>query len=813
MEIPRQRSRFPWLLILIVLSGLVVLFLVGRYRLNIDTDILVSLPQDDPIVADGRYVIKRHPLQDRVVIDLGLRSTNTSQLFAGAEVVEKSLSESGLFKNVGLSHYQQLFPQLISYVTDNLPILLTDQDLKEKVGPLLTSKNIHKTLIQAYSNLTGLEGIGQASLLARDPLELRTIVLQRLSIFGSSQKGSLVKGQLLSPDQKHLLIIAEPVVSGYDTTIAQKITNLLEEINRKLNHQFPGDYSFTMTPVGAYRAVLDNESAAKASTNQAVLISTAVIALLLLLGFPRPWIGLLALVPALGGTVAALCLYSFFQKSISILAMGFGGAIISFTVDYGIVYLLFLDRPHETKGLEVTKEVWSLGLLAMLTTAVSFAFLFIARFPALSQLGFFSALGVIFTYIFVHGIYPFLFPELKPAKRAGILPLQRIADKLAHGGMKAVFGALLFGGIMCFFVRFDFQVDLQSLNTVSRQTQKAEKHIQDVWGNVTNRVFLTVEGKTLAELRMKEDRLTDLLEKEMAKGAVESVFIPSMLFPGDHRAKQNFEAWQAFWTWERQTQLNRELETIKNKLGFTQGAFVPFLAAIKSRDFQVPEIPIAFFPLLNMEKKPGNDWTHYGVIQPGRNYQGGAYFNRLISRDLARVFDPVLFSNRLGEMILTGFSRVLLIVGAMTFLVSLLFLRHWRLTFIALIPTFFSLISTIGVLRLLGQPLGIPVIMIGVVVIGMGTDYALYLVRAYQRYGDEKHSSVGLIRLSVFLSFATTSIGFWVLALSGHALLKSAGLALALGIGFSYLGTMIFVPPLVKKVLETVQRKKILGKK
>jgi predicted RND superfamily exporter protein len=103
--------------------------------------------------------------------------------------------------------------------------------------------------------------------------------------------------------------------------------------------------------------------------------------------------------------------------------------------------------------------------------------------------------------------------------------------------------------------------------------------------------------------------------------------------------------------------------------------------------------------------------------------------------------------------------------------------------------------------------------MIGVVVIGMGTDYALYLVRAYQRYGDEKHSSVGLIRLSVFLSFATTSIGFWVLALSGHALLKSAGLALALGIGFSYLGTMIFVHPLVKKVLETVQRKKILGKK
>lgn len=806
---PLQRSRFPWPLIILVFVGLAVLFFVGRYRLVIDTDIITSLPQDDPVVADGRYVIKHHPMQDRVVIDLGIRSSKTSLLFIGAELVEKSLLESGFFKNVGFSQYQQLFPELISYVTDNLPILLSDQDLKEKVEPLLTPENIQRTLSQAYSNLTGLEGIGQVSFLTRDPLELRMIVLRRLSMFGSSQKGSLVKGQLLSADHKHLLIIAEPVISGYDTAFSQKITTLLEEIGRKLNRRFTGDDSFTLNPVGAYRAALDNESAAKADTHRAVLISTGVIALLLLLGFPRPWIGLLALVPAFGGTIAALCVYSLFQRSISVLAMGFGGAVISFTVDYGIAYLLFLDRPQETDGFEVTKEVWSLGLLAMLTTAVSFAFLFIAGFPALSQLGFFAALGVVFTYIFVHAIYPFLFPVVKPAKRKGVLPLQQIADRLARGGMKAVFCAVLFGAVMCFFARLDFRVDLQSLNTVSPQTRAAEKLVQDVWGNVINRVFLAVEGKTLDELRGKEDRLANFLETEMTKGTVESVFVPSMLFPGDQRAKQNFEAWQAFWTRERLTRLRQELDTFSHQTGFTRGAFAPFWAAIETRDFQVPEIPKAFFLLLNIEKKPGRDWTHYAVIQPGRAYQGTAFYDSLVAKDLARVFDPVLFSNRLGQIILNGFSRVIWIVGVMTFLVSLLYLGHWRLTFIALIPTFFSLVSTLGILRLLGQPLGIPVIMVAAVVVGMGTDYALYLVRAYQRYGDENHPSVGLIRLTVFLSFATTSIGFWVLALSGHALLKSAGMALALGIGFSYLGTMAFVPPLIKKILEPIEWKYI----
>lgn len=94
--------------------------------------------------------------------------------------------------------------------------------------------------------------------------------------------------------------------------------------------------------------------------------------------------------------------------------------------------------------------------------------------------------------------------------------------------------------------------------------------------------------------------------------------------------------------------------------------------------------------------------------------------------------------------------------------------------------------------------------MVSVVVIGMGTDYALYLVRAYQRYFDEENPSLGLIRLSVFLSFATTFLGFGVLALADNPMLKSAGLGLALGIGYSYLGAVMLTPPLLKRVFAPV---------
>jgi len=65
---------------------------------------------------------------------------------------------------------------------------------------------------------------------------------------------------------------------------------------------------------------------------------------------------------------------------------------------------------------------------------------------------------------------------------------------------------------------------------------------------------------------------------------------------------------------------------------------------------------------------------------------------------------------------------------------------------------------------------------------------------------DESHPSLGLIRLSVLLSFATTFMGFGALGLSGHALLRNAGIALVFGIGYSFIGAVTIAPPLLKHI-------------
>ena len=191
----------------------------------------------------------------------------------------------------------------------------------------------------------------------------------------------------------------------------------MDEIATRIVTQFKSQgLTVTLTPAGAYRAALDNEVLIRKDVRNAVTFATLGIALLLLLAFPRPLIGLLSLLPAVAGTLCAFFIWSLIYRSISIMVMGFGGAIISITVDHGIAYLLFLDRPQKAYGKTASHEVWAVGLLATLTTVGAFAALTLSDFSVFRQLGQFAALGIGLSFLFVHTIFPRIFPALEGSR-------------------------------------------------------------------------------------------------------------------------------------------------------------------------------------------------------------------------------------------------------------------------------------------------------------------------------------------------------------------------------------------------------------
>jgi len=799
-----SKYHINWTIIFVVALIVAGLFFWESSNLKIETDILESMPHKDPVLADARLIIKHLPVQDKVFIDLEQTSAGRDKLVNTAAAMTDKLSHSGLFTKVGIGDDAKNFPELVAHVNNNLPALLSAADLEQKIAPLLTPDRIKETMAQNRQALSQLEGIGRSEMIAEDPLGFSGIILKKMSALLPSNKAQFLQGQLISEDGRHALIIARIKGSGTDTAVAAKIQKLLEDCQKELTAQSDSSNQYTLTSVGAYRAALDNETIAKRDTRLAIILTTLGIALLLIFAFPRPLIGLLALLPSSVGAIAALVVCSFFFKSMSIIAIGFGSAIMAFTVDLGITYLLFLDQPYATRGERVAREVWSAELLAVLTTLGAFLLLLISDFKILAEIGVFSALGVTFALLFVHFVFPKIFPSMPPAAKPSNPVLFNSIKKIAAPANWKIIAALIFGLVMLFFARPVFNVDLNAMNSMSKETMNADKKMQDVWGNLSGKCYAFLEAPDVAKLQKKNNELMSQLSNDVSQEKLNLVFLPSVLFPSAQQAQSNFTAWKTFWNKDRVAELKRNLSAAGKENGFALNAFEPFWKIIhqgKPASFDIPE---KYFEMLGIAKNP-TGYRQLSLLSSGKKYDAEDFFQRISQSGMAKIFDADLFSKRLGDFLKSLFLEVALITSIGLIIVVFLFYLDWQLSLATLAPVAFALIATLGTLKLIGHPVDIPGIMLWIIIMGMGIDYAIYYVCTYQRYPDEQSPAMHTIKLAIFLAAFTTLIGFGVLIFAGHSLLRSIGIVSFLGIGYSLIGAYFILPVLMKKIFAPVR--------
>ena len=790
--------------LLTIVSVLVVLLAgLGLLRLDIDTDVVRSLPSGEKVISDGLDIFEHHPIHDQIAVDITVDGDDPDTLVAIADFLEQKMEESNLFVQVGTDAISELIPELALHAAQNLPLLFSWQELKDNVTPLLTPERITQRILKLYHDLSSMEGIGQAEFIGRDPLGLKDQILAKMAPLAPSLGTKFYNGHLLSANGDHLLVVARPLAGGTDTASARKISELLAESSRELSRQYSSSgRQVTLTPIGAFRAALDNERIIRHDVRLALILATAGIGLLLLFSFPRPLIGLLSLVPALAGTSAALFVYSLFNSSLSIMVLGFGGAIISITVDHGIAYLLFLDRHRETKGKEASHEVWAIGIMAVITSIGAFLILSCSGFPIFTELGRFTALGILFSFLFVHSVFPRIFPTMPPASDRA-LPLRKLVGALYNTGKPGAIAAIFFFCGLFFFASPRFHVSLSSMNTVSDATLKADAVFAEVWGAVDDRVFLMHSAGSIAEIQRGNDQLLAKIEDDMQQDVLASSFVPSMIFPGQERGEQNLAAWQEFWDSTRTQQVKESLAAAGAELGFTPDAFAEFFKLLEPSFSSTSQpIPLKFYTLLGISKneKITGEKKESGLIQfvtvvPGKDYAAAPFFNRY-SQD-EKVFDSTYFTERLAEILFSTFTTMLVIVALSVALLLYFFFLDLPLTLLTLLPLFFAYICTLGTLKLIGHPLDIPALMLSIVILGMGVDYSIFCVRGHQRYRDTTHPSFVLVRMAVFMAGSSTLIGFGVLCLAEHSLLKSIGITSLLGIGYSLLGTFVLLPPLL----------------
>jgi SAM-dependent methyltransferase len=185
-------------------------------------------------------------------------------------------------------------------------------------------------------------------------------------------------------------------------------------------------------------------------------------------------------------------------------------------------------------------------------------------------------------------------------------------------------------------------------------------------------------------------------------------------------------------------------------------------------------------------------------LTTGPQYDAQRFYKEYQSS--AKLFDPLFFSKSIGDLLFHTAIQFFIINVICGVALVAVFLLSWPLTLACMLPLVFAMLATLGVMNILGRPLDIPGLMLSIIIFGLGIDYSIFFVRSFQRYGTLNHPAFSRIRMTVFLSAATSLLGFGAMWEADHSLLKSMGITASLGIGFSMIGAFCILPPVLRYI-------------
>ena len=130
------------------------------------------------------------------------------------------------------------------------------------------------------------------------------------------------------------------------------------------------------------------------------------------------------------------------------------------------------------------------------------------------------------------------------------------------------------------------------------------------------------------------------------------------------------------------------------------------------------------------------------------------------------------------------------------FVAALLFLTlaSLELVLVTLLPLGIGLWWTFGLMGWLGLPIDLMNSIFVIFVIGVGEDYAVFLVTSKLEVWRGESSQAAVNSASVLVSALTTIFGFGVMVIANHPVLFSMGVTVLIGMGFAFLATLIIVP-------------------
>ncbi|WP_084068438.1 MMPL family transporter [Paraburkholderia heleia] len=677
-----------------------------------------------------------------------------------------------------------------------------------------TEQGLHAALGESLDLLTSSAGLVAKDLLPRDPTgEAAAMVGQLDSAAQPASRG----GVWASRDGRRAVLVAQTAAAGSDTDAQSHAIDAVRAAFAAATRTLPNASAYQVSLTGPGVFAVATRDAIRHDVERLSTLSLVLIVALLLTLYRSPRTLGFGLLPVFSGVAAGIATVSLVFGTVHGLTLGFGTTLMGEAVDYSI-YLFVQSSQGGPRGAPQGRETmrawlaayWPTIRLGVLTSVCGFATMLFSGFPGLVQLGLYSIAGLVSAAL----VTRFVLPQLCGAAVA-IRDVSRIGAalaRLAHAAprLRWPLAALVLAAVASLWLHRDvlWSHELSSLSPVPAASQTLDTRLRADVGAPDVRYLVVIPAASEQAALEGAEKVGAQLQPLVERGVLGGFESPARYLPSDATQRARLASLPA-----RDVLAARLQEAIRNQpVDVRPDAFAPFLADVEAArnaplvtraDLKGTSMALAVDALLT---RRDGQWSAMLALRAPRNTQGAQAVNTP-SLDASAVSGAVARANVPGALFVDLKAEAdrmyvdyvhedirLSLAGFVVIVVLLVFaLRSISRAARALAPLVAAVLVVAAGFALAGVPLTILHLVGMLLIVAVGSNYALFFCKRDDQAGITPRTLVSLLVANL-----ATVAGFGLLSLSHVPLLETFGLTVGPGAMLALVFAAILAPPLVR---------------
>ncbi|NHB07663.1 MMPL family transporter [Burkholderia cepacia] len=662
-----------------------------------------------------------------------------------------------------------------------------------------SADGLHQALGDSLDLLSSSAGLVAKAMLPRDPTGEVAALVDQLD--GAAQPASR-DGVWASRDGTRAVLVVQTAAAGSDTDAQARAIDAVRRAfaaaKQASKQAVPNAAAATLAMTGPGVFSVDTRDTIRHDVERLSTASVVLIVALLLTLYRSPRTLALGLLPVLTGVAAGIAAVSVAFGTVHGLTLGFGTTLIGEAVDYSI-YLFVQSAQAGTRGASRPADAtrawvaayWPTIRLGVLTSVCGFASMLFSGFPGLVQLGLYSIVGLTAAALVTRFVLPHLRGEhvaIRDVSRIGAV-LARAADAAPRLRWPLAVLVIAAGATLVLHRDGLWSRELAALSPVPAQAQALDARLRADVGAPDVRYLVVIAAPTEQAALERAERVAAQLQPLVDRGALAGFETPARFLPSDAAQRARLASLP-----DADALAARMRDAVANQpIAVRPGLFAPFIADVEAArharlltraDLRGTSMALAVDALLTERDGRWSAMLPLRAPDAARTAQPASSLDATpIRAAVARAGVPDalfvdmkaeadrLYVNYVHEDIrlsLAGFAAIAVLL--------LIALRSPRRVVRALAPLVAAVLVVTAGFALAGVPLTILHLVGMLLIVAVGSNYALFFCKRDDAQPVTPHTLVSLL-----IANLATVAGFGLLALSRVPLLETFGLTVGPG--------------------------------